>query len=132
LYDQPHYGPCFTTRFTASRCLLRGVCCHSNSSELIPCQQPPIITVRRVNTADNDEALLLAFSFLWTCFLSFPPVCPCFYLHFITPQLYFIFVISFIPVGARVFAARPWGPPSLLYNGYRGLSGRGVAMTTPI
>ena len=42
-----------------------------------------------------------------------------------------------IPVGGAVFRTRPdrpWGPPSLLYNGYRvfpgGESGRGVVLTT--
>ena len=42
-----------------------------------------------------------------------------------------------IPVGGEIFRTlldRPWGPPSLLYNGYRifpgGKSGRGVVLTT--
>jgi len=42
-----------------------------------------------------------------------------------------------IPVGGEIFRTRPdlaWGPPSLLYNGYRvisgGQSGRGVELTT--
>jgi len=77
--------------------------------------------LRHVNTADDTRfcSLLLSLDLL---FFLFPPVCPCFYLHFITRQLPFIFVIS-IPVGGESFRTRPdrpWGPLSLLYNGYRG------------
>jgi hypothetical protein len=40
-----------------------------------------------------------------------------------------------VPVGSRIFSSpcRPdglWGPPSLLFNGYRRQSGRGVKLTT--
>jgi hypothetical protein len=40
-----------------------------------------------------------------------------------------------VPVGSRIFYSprrpdRLWGPPSLLSNGYRGLSGREVKLTT--
>jgi hypothetical protein len=31
------------------------VCCRGNSSELIPCQEPTIITLRPVNTADDTR-----------------------------------------------------------------------------
>jgi hypothetical protein len=36
------------------------VCCRSNSSELIPRQQPTIILLRRVNTADDTRFCLLS------------------------------------------------------------------------
>jgi len=37
------------------------------------------------------------------------------------PRKYFCSVLDLIPVGTRFSASpdRPWGPPSLLYNGYR-------------
>jgi hypothetical protein len=42
-----------------------------------------------------------------------------------------------VPIGSGISSSsrrpdRPWGTPSLLSNGYRGLSGRGVKLTTHI
>ena len=96
----------------------------------------PMSTADHYHAASRQHrrrhARLLAFSFLSTCVLSFPPVCPCFYLHSIIPHLSSS-SLSPSSWGVRELSTRPdrpWSPPSLLHNGYRGLRGRGVALTT--
>ena len=107
------------------------MCC-CNSSQLIPCQQPTIIMLRPVNTADD------------TRFCSLSPFSGLAFFHSLLSALVSIFILlhpnylssSLSPSsrwGARVFVPVQTGPgahPASYTIGTGGLSGRGVALTT--
>ena len=77
------------------------MCCR-NGSELIPCQQRTIIVPRRA--APTPQMTRASARFLLSLDLrSFIPSClPLFLSSFYYTPIIFIFVISFIPAGARV------------------------------